>query len=124
MLRELKSKLKEISALVPASYSASTNGSTIDTQGLSALEFVFHVGALTAPDGSNYFDLKIEDSDDGSSWSAYATVKSCQAAGDANQVYAANYGGVKRYARAVVTETGTAVAGLSCQGIGLLQHAP
>jgi len=124
MLRELKSRLKEVLALAPASYSASTNGVTVDTQGLSALEFIFNVGALTAPDGSNYFDLKIEESDDDSVWTAYSTLKSLTAAGDAAAVYSANYGGNKRYARAVITETGTAIAVIGCVAVGMLQHQP
>lgn len=124
MLREIKSKLEELFALAPANRTASANGSTIDTQGLSALLFIFSVGAVTTADGSNYFSLNIEDSDDGSSWSAYSTVKVVNAGGDANAVYAGSYGGNKRYARAVAAETGTAEVAMGCVAVGALQHQP
>jgi len=124
MLREIASKLKEILALSPADRSATVNGPTIDTQGLSALLFVFNVGALTTVDGSNYFSLIIEESDNGSSWTTYSTVKELKAAGDADKVYSGSYGGNKRYARASGVETGTSVALFGAVALGALQHQP
>lgn len=126
MLREISSKLKKMFCIAPAAtVTASTNGTTVDTQGLSAVLFIFNVGVIALGDASNYMSLNIEESDDNSLWSVSSTVKQLKDTSlDAGQLYSGSYTGNKRYTRAAIAETGTASAFISASAVGDLQHQP
>ncbi len=126
MLREISSKLAKFFCIDPtATVTAAKDGATIDTQNLSALLFIFNVGVIATADASNYLSLVIEESDDGSSWSVYSTVKELKdTAADDVQVYSGSYNGNKRYARAAIDETGTASAFVDAVAVGMSQHLP
>lgn len=102
-LRDLYSNVAARTALLPASIAASTNGVTVDLFGVRSAAVLVMVGAIT---GAAAFSVKLQDSDNGSTW---ADVAAGLVQSDApavllqNTVNRLGYLGGKRYLRAVFT---------------------
>ena len=121
-MRDLKSGLAFDESLNAIVKDADTNCTAIDQQGFSSVTHIVNVGAPGITfSTSNKIDIKLEDSDDNSSFSAVTantsvtggTVDSngvfqtIDANGDCNKVYAIGYVGGKRYSRVVLNYSGT-----------------
>ena len=136
-MRDLKHSIaidESLNAIVKA---ADTNCTAIDQQGFSSVTHVVNVGANGITfSSSNKVDIKLEDSDDNSSFSAVtsnthvvgATVDSSgifqtiDADGDCNAVYAIGYVGGKRYSRVVLDFSGTHGTGTIFGVVGVKGH--
>lgn len=110
-MRDIYSNIKTLQALAPAVQAATVNGASIDTLGSKSLAFVVNTGAIA---GSGVCALTVEESDNGTDWTAapssavQGTLPTSMAAAS---VYKVGYIGFKRYARIVVTKTsGTSIA--------------
>ncbi|MCE6960580.1 hypothetical protein LAZ40_16265 [Cereibacter sphaeroides] len=105
-MRDMYSNIKTVPALVPAVQAAAANGSTVDLLGASAVAFVVSTGAIVS---SGDFGVKLQDSDDGTTW---ADVVAAQVKTDApatlldGKTYRLGYHGHKRYARVALTKAG------------------
>ena len=121
-MQDLKSNLAFDESLNAIVKDADTNCTAIDSQGFSSVTHIVNVGAPGITfSSSNKIDIKLEDSDDNSSFSAVTantsvtggTVDSngifqtIDANGDCNAVYAIGYVGGKRYSRVVLNYSGT-----------------
>lgn len=117
----IMNKTKVLATILPAAISGTTTGTTIDTLGFDGVGLVCTVGTITTADGSNYFVLSWEhgDESDMSDAAAITTnrvavqgtltdMKVAATTGD-EVTYTWDYTGGKRYIRAKLTETGTAV---------------
>ncbi|ABN75396.1 hypothetical protein [Cereibacter sphaeroides] len=105
-MRDMYSNIKAVAALAPAIQSAAANGATIDLLGVSAAAFVVNTGAIVS---SGDFGVKLQESDDGTSWGdvAAGSVKSdAPATLEASKSYRLGYTGHKRYARVALTKAG------------------
>ena len=115
-------KTKIVHTILPAAITGTTTGATVDTLGFDGVGFIFTVGTVTTADGAgNHYVLTWEEGD-ASTMSDKATISTGKVAiqgtltdmkiaattGD-EVTYTWNYTGAKRYVRAVLTETGTAV---------------
>jgi hypothetical protein len=70
-MRDISNRTSVVKALAPAVVTADTNGSTIDLQGFNSATMVMHTGIEgDTLSGSVKFDFILEESDNGSSWSA------------------------------------------------------
>ena len=113
-MRDLKHSIAIDESLNAIVKSADTNCTGVDSQGFSSVTHVVNVGANGITfSSSNKVDIKLEDSDDNSTFSAVTantsvtggTVDSSgiwqtiDADGDCNAVYAIGYVGGKRYSR-------------------------
>jgi hypothetical protein len=98
-MRDLYSNLKSYLAMIPAAQTATVTGSTVDTLGLKSVGFLVTTGALV---GSAIFGVALQESDDGSTWSAANALEvqtDAPAVLLANTVYRLGYLGSKRFAR-------------------------
>lgn len=114
-----KEMLKSVSiatSIVSAPLANDTNGTGVDLQGYEAALVVFHLGSPGAQvvlSGSLKVDLKVEESDDNSSFTAVAAADldgvfpTVDTNAEAGKCYAAGYKGTKRYLRGVWDVTGT-----------------
>lgn len=127
MLKMIKDKLK-FSKLHVSDVTADVNTSSFDLKDTNALALMFSVGAF-AFDGSNKIALKVEHSDDDSSFTACDAadldnpesanvVKTIDTAPEGDATYMAHYRGNKRYVRAVIDVTGTVDVAVSVNAIG------
>jgi hypothetical protein len=70
-MRDISNRTSVVKALAPAVVTADTNGSTIDLQGFNSAMMVMHTGIEgDTLSGSVKFDFILEESDNGSDWSA------------------------------------------------------
>ena len=123
---------KKSVCIAPQDASSSINGTGIDLQGYNACTFDCSL-VLSTADGSNYIDLKIQESDDDSTYSAVAVAnlvglpvgttslttgifKSVQTT-TTGAVYSIGYVGTKQYVRVISTVTGTIVGVLGVNAI-------
>lgn len=113
--------------LRPAAYAATGNGQTVDFAGHESPIFVLATGDWT--DGA--YTVTFEHSDVSDMSGAVAvpaadllgeTIPTLDAVGDENKVFRVGYRGSKRYARAVVTETGAGTTGIFLAGIWVLTN--
>jgi len=105
-VKDSHSDVKIAQAVVPAVKTAAGDGTTVDIRGYSSLLFVANTGAI-ASDGD--FGLVVQDSANGTDWSAVSADKllgAFPATLEANKTYAVGYVGGKRYARVNVTKAG------------------
>jgi len=136
-MRDLKHSIAIDESLNAIVKSADTNCTAVDSQGFSSVTHVVNVGANGITfSSSNKVDIKLEDSDDNSSFSAVtsnthvvgATVDSngifqtIDADGDCNAVYAIGYVGGKRYSRVVLDFSGTHGTGTIFGVVGVKGH--
>ena len=136
-MRDGKSGLAFDESLNAIVKDADTNCTAIDQQGFSSVTHIVNVGAPGITfSTSNKIDIKLEDSDDNSSFSAVTantsvtggTVDSngifqtIDANGDCNKVYAIGYVGGKRYSRVVLNFSGTHSSNTIFGVIGVKGH--
>lgn len=142
MAKMLANKVKVMSALDAVSFTATTNGIIIDTQGFESLMFTINVGDFATFTGTNKITVSVEEGDDsglsdaaaiasgdyllaqneaGSTWD-----KIMDGATDDEQAYKLGIAiNTKRYKRLVFTEGGTVVVPLSATAVlGDPRHAP
>lgn len=131
-MRDIYHNVAVSQALNPQTATTTRTSSTIDTQSFDALDVVFVLGAPgDTLSGSIYWTLKIQHSDDDSSYadvpaaslnSPNATVV-VDANAKASQSYGFGYSGGKRYVKAVATPTGTHSNGTPMAVVALKGHA-
>ena len=114
-------------SLVADEISADANGTGVDCRGVDGVAVIFNVGAGGSLGASNYYELKVQHSDDNSTFSdvsagdlvgedgplSGAVVVRVNANTAASKVYGASYVNSKRYVRAVADESGTATLNVS-----------
>lgn len=120
-MREQSSNFSFKQSLAPVSISADTDGATISLQdGQSAL-IIASIGLATGVDGSNFFELEVEESVNGTDWTDVAnadlstyvtgtnvgTFAKIDHVDEDNMIYTTDYIGGKPYIRIVSNETGT-----------------
>lgn len=110
-MRDLYSQISSVLAVAPAVLTATANGATVDLRAARSACFVVTTGALV---GAAVFGAKLQESDNGSTWTdvPVALVDSnAPAVLAASSSYRLGYRGSKRYARVVATYTsGTSLA--------------
>lgn len=122
MMKDIHSGMTALVALAAAALDADTNGATIDLKGYDGCLLVLNVGVggITFS-GSNKVEFILQESDDGSAWTAVADrdvigqaatisdgiIKALTAAHAAAATYRFGYVGYKRYVRIVADFSGT-----------------
>lgn len=109
-MRDLKSNIDAVTGLASADNTdTEVTGATVDLQGFDAVAFVVEVGTIT---GAGTVTPKLEESDDGSTWSDVASAEVVgeftALATDTNQK--ASYNGGKRYVRCSTVVAGVVSA--------------
>ena len=107
-MRSVYDAIKAVFSLRPTSVSTDTNGSSVDTQGYNSAAFVLEVGAVTGTTPT--LDVKIQESDDASTWSdvSGATFTQVTATGNSQIIRVEDLNNTRsRYLRAVLTLGGT-----------------
>lgn len=142
-MRDLGNNILPTTSIAPADRTASVNGTAVALKGYGEYLALITAGALAIVDGSNYFTAKVQTGDqaDGSDAADIAATDyinpidqtgaawdyKLDAAGDANKSFQFGFvnSGNKKYARVVMTETGTAqqIFGATIQ-LGRPAHAP
>jgi len=122
-MRDLKSNIKPVQSLVPATRNAAANGSGVDLAGFNAASVVFSSGAIGGAAPS--FTFEVQESDDNTTFTAVADrdirgVEPVVTA--ANQVSQVAYLGYKRYIRAVVKTVAGTSPTLDCAAHVVLGH--
>lgn len=135
-MQDMKNNIKVVSGITPAlAQKTDANGTTIDRLGFDSCTVAVYMGASgDTLSGSVYAEFKLEESDNGSVWSAVAEKHMIGAlAGtttgafakvddpaEDDLVYKVGYVGAKRYVRAVVDVTGTHTNGFPLAIVGIL----
>lgn len=118
--------VKPVTSLVPATRTASANGTGVDTLGYSDATVFIMAGALsgTAPT----FQYTVQESDDNSAWSSAISgmVANITAANQQKAIRIGSLTSRKRYLRVVVTIGGTSPSVADCAviALGLPASAP
>jgi len=122
MARDLVNSIAVESTIVPAAYDADQNGTAVDLQGFESASIVASLGAEGVTlSGTTKIDIKLEDSDDGSTFAAVTGENSViEGSVDASGIFftadadaeipavaTIGYRGGKRYVRAVADFSGT-----------------
>jgi hypothetical protein len=122
-MRDLRSNIKPVQSLVPATRNAAANGTGVDLSGFNAASVLFSNGAIggTAPS----FTFEVQESDDNTTFTAVADkdlrgIEPVVTA--ANQVSQVAYLGYKRYIRAVVKTVAGTSPTLDCAAHVVLGH--
>lgn len=109
-MRDLKSNIKPVQSLVPATRNAAANGTGVDLSGFNAVSVLFANGAIGGT-ASPTFTFEVQESDDNATFTAVidrdlrGVEPVITAAGQVSQVA---YLGYKRFIRAVLkTVSGT-----------------
>lgn len=120
-MRDLKSNIKPVLSLVPATRTAGANGNGVDLSGFSAASVVFSNGAIGGTTPS--FTFEVQESDDNATFTAVAD-KDLRGVEPvittATQVSQVGYIGYKRYIRAVLKTVGGTSATLDCAACVIL----
>jgi len=122
-MRDLKSNIKPIQSLVPATRNAAANGIGVDLAGFNAASVVFSSGAIGGTTPS--FTFEVQESDDNASFTAVADkdIRGVEPViTTANQVSQVAYLGYKRYIRAVVKTVAGTSPTLDCGAQVILGH--
>ncbi len=115
-MKDLYHNIAVSQVIDPATATTTQTSSTIDLQGYDSLSVVFSIGASgDTLSGSVYWTLKLQDSDDDSSYSDVAAAGVLNTAAtvtiddptEDDTAYTIGYSGGKRYVKAVATPTGT-----------------
>jgi hypothetical protein len=124
-MRDLFSNIGAVQALAPAVQSAAVDGTAIDLKGVGRVALVVNTGAIA---GSGDFGLKLQESDDGSTFAdapASLVDSNAPATLDAASVYRLGYRGWKRYVRLVLTKAGgTSIAAGAVAVLGSVADRP
>ncbi len=117
-MRDLYNNINVLQALNPQTSTTTKTSSTIDLQGYNAALVLFAIGASgDTLSGSVFWTLKLQHSDDDSSYADVTTADLLggvsaapivvDAPGEAQLTYKFGYVGAKRYLKGVATPTGT-----------------
>lgn len=142
-MKDLKNILNPVVALAPANLKNTTASSTVDTFGYEGVLFEITLGPTgDTLSGAQAFEFDVQDSPDGTTWSAVASqFLLYPAAGAANanaiafvsasdasaQVLTGGYIGIQRYVRVNVVVTGTMTDGTTIginAVLGFARHLP
>lgn len=109
-MRDVKSMNDFVTSIAPAAITATTSGSSVDLRGYQGAQAVIVAGTIT--DGTH--TPKLQESDDGSSWSdvAASDLQGAFAGLASDTVQRVGYLGGKRFVRAVSTVTGATAGGV------------
>jgi hypothetical protein len=123
-MRDLKSNIKPVLSLAPATRNAAANGLGVDLTGYNAASVVFSNGAIGGT-ASPTFTFEVQESDDNTNFTAVADkdlrgVEPVITA--ANQVSQVSYLGYKRYIRAIVKTVAGTTPTLDCAAYVVLGH--
>lgn len=105
-MRDLVSNIGIVPAIAPAVQSAAADGIAVDLKGFNRVAFAINTGAIV---GSGDFGIKVQESDDGSTFTdaaASAVLGTVPATLVAASAYKLGYIGFKRYARLAITKAG------------------
>lgn len=105
-MKDMHSNIKVVAAIAPAVKTAAGDGATVDLRGFNAVALVVNTGAIA---GDGDFGVAVQDSANGSDWSAASAsdlLGSVPATLEANSAYRLSYVGSKRYVRINVTKAG------------------
>ena len=108
-MRDLKNNLDGANSIVPASYTATTNGSGVDLREYDGAMVVFQAGTADTGNGDETYAPGVEESDDNSNFSPVAAsdLEGTPVNLTSNSVQRIGYKGRKRYVRAALTLSGT-----------------
>ena len=126
MWKNIKLKLFHKLVLAAQTLTADATSISVDTKDIGSLGFLVQVGAM-AFDLTNYISLKLQHSDDNSTFvdvtetyeGTAPVAKILNAAGDASKSHLVEYKGGKQYARLVLDVTGTVSVATSVVAISL-----
>jgi hypothetical protein len=115
-MRDLKSNIKPVQSLIPATRTAAANGAGVDLAGYNAASVVFSNGAIGGT-ASPTFTFEVQESDDNTTFTAAADkdlrgVEPVITA--ANLVSQVSYIGYKRYIRAILKTVAGTTPTLDC----------
>jgi hypothetical protein len=114
-MRDLKSNIKPVQSLIPATRTAAANGTGVDLAGFNAASVVFSNGAIGGTTPS--FTFEVQESDDNAAFTAVAD-KDLRGVEPvittANQVSQVSYIGYKRYIRAILKTVAGTTPTLDC----------
>jgi len=105
-MRDLVHNIGAVPAIAPAVQSAAADGLAIDTLGFGSIAFVINTGAIA---GSGDFGVKVQEGDDGSTFTdaaANAVLGTVPATLAASSAYKLGYIGFRRYCRLSLTKAG------------------
>lgn len=137
-MRDFHRNIKTVQALDPALTTGARTGAPIDGQGFQAVEHIVLFGASgDTLSGTLKTDVKLEASEDGSTWSPVADAKAVSggpvsaagvfatvdAAAKAQTAYRIGYLGNARYSRISLALTGTHTNGTPVAAIAVLSKA-
>lgn len=120
-MKDLISNISITQPLNPILATSTRTGSSVDLRGYNSCVLVANIGfSLDTLTGSLYWTVKIQHSDNGSSWSDCATTDVyggvvsyvIDAAAEDETAYKFGYAGEKRYVRLVNTPTGVISSGM------------
>lgn len=118
--------IKPVQSLVPATRTASGNGTGVDTQGFSDATVFIAAGALSGTTPT--FQYTVQESDDNAAWSANISglVANITVANSQKAIRIGSLTSRKRYLRVVVTIGGTtpSVADCAIIALGMPYSAP
>lgn len=124
-MRDLYSNIGAVPALAPAVQSAAANGLAVDLHGFESVCFVVNTGAVA---GSGDFGVKVQESDDGSTFTdadAGVVDSNAPATLAADSTYRIGYRGFKQHVRLALTKAGgTSVAAGAVAILGNAAHRP
>lgn len=110
-MRDNASHLGLAPSIAPAVLTATATGSSVDLSGFNAATIVVQTGAIA---GSGNFAPKVQESDDGTTWTDVAAadlIGTFPTALAASSIIKVGYKGYKRYVRPVLTlVSGTSIA--------------
>lgn len=120
-MREQKTNFSAKQTIAPVSISADTTGGTVDLQGVNSALIIASIGIGVGLDGSNYFELEVEESVNGTDWTDVAnadltdyvtgtnvgTFAKIDSLAEDVMIYSTSYIGNKQYIRVIANETGT-----------------
>lgn len=137
-MRDFHRNIKTVQTLDPATTTTARTGASVDRQGFNAVEHIVLFGASgDTLSGSLKTDVKLEHSEDGSTWapvtdakavsggpvSAAGVFATVDAAGKAQTAYRIGYLGHARYSRVSLALTGTHTNGTPVAAMAVLSKA-
>lgn len=117
-MRDLHNNIEVVSILEPIGIAADQTFTDIDLAGWNSAEIVIHIGLDAALDGSNYWEFKLKDSPDGTTYTDVETadmlgvtvvagvILTVDSTAEDNAVYHFGYVGGQRYLELKIDETG------------------
>lgn len=123
MLRNLAQKIKALQLVAAQAISADTISTSVDLHAFRSFAFLVSVGTF-AFTGSNKIGLKMQESDDNSTFTDVAltdyyggAIKELSSGADDDSVHVVQYKGNKKYVRLVLDVSGTVSAPIAVVGL-------